>query len=63
MAGLRRIGFVTSYEFDRSTKTGVILLTNTSYGRANDKVLTRRILAQLHPASAGGTGLPPVEEH
>jgi CubicO group peptidase (beta-lactamase class C family) len=61
--GLRRIGFVTSYEFDRSTKSGVILLTNTSYGRANYKVLTRRILAQLYPASGGGTGLSPVEEH
>jgi hypothetical protein len=61
--GLRRVGFVASYEFDRSTRTGVILLTNTSYGRANYKALVRRILALLHPESLGGTGLAPTEEH
>jgi CubicO group peptidase (beta-lactamase class C family) len=61
--GLRRVGFVASYEFDRSTRTGVILLANTSYGRADYKPLVRRILLLLHPASAGGTGLKPTEEH
>jgi CubicO group peptidase (beta-lactamase class C family) len=61
--GLRRVGFVASYEFDRSAQTGVILLTNTSYGRANYKVLVRRILALLHPESPGGTGVAPTEEH
>lgn len=61
--GLRRAGFVSSYEFDRSTKTGVILLTNTSYGRANYKPLVRRMLLLLHPNSHEGTGLPTAEEH
>lgn len=61
--GLRRSGFVASYEFDRSTRTGVILLANTSYGRANYKPLVRRILWLLNPTSAGGAGLNPTEEH
>jgi CubicO group peptidase (beta-lactamase class C family) len=61
--GLRRVGFIASYEFDRSAQTGVILLTNTSYGRANYKVLVRRILALLHPESSGGTGVAQTEEH
>jgi CubicO group peptidase (beta-lactamase class C family) len=61
--GLRRAGFVASYEFDRSNRTGVILLTNTSYGRANYKTLVRRILALLNPESLGGTGREPTEEH
>jgi len=61
--GLRRAGFVASYEFDRSTRTGVILLTNTSYGHANYKRLVRQILARLHPTSSGGTGTPPTEQH
>ncbi len=61
--GLRRSGFQASYEFDRSTQTGVILLTNTSHGRADYKPLARRILLLLHPSSSGGTGLSPSEEH
>lgn len=61
--GLRRTGFQASYEFDRSTQTGVILLTNTSHGRADYKPLVRRILLLLHPGSSGGTGLSPREEH
>jgi hypothetical protein len=55
-------GFVASYEFDRPTRTSVILLANTSYGRANYKPLVRRILL-LHPGSPGGTGLVPTAEH
>lgn len=61
--GLRRAGFEASYEFDRSTQTGVILLTNTSHGRADYKPLVRRVLLLLHPGSSGGTGLSPSEEH
>jgi CubicO group peptidase (beta-lactamase class C family) len=61
--GLRRTGFVASYEFDRSTRTGVILLANASHGQADYKPLVRRILLLLHPASVGGTGLKPTEEH
>jgi CubicO group peptidase (beta-lactamase class C family) len=61
--GLRRVGFVASYEFDRSTRTGVILLSNTSYGCASYKSLVRRILLLLHPTSPGGAGLPRTEEH
>lgn len=56
-------GFIASYEFDRSTRTGVILLANTYGGHANYKVLTRRILASLHPSSGGGSGLTPLQEH
>lgn len=56
-------GFAASYEFDLATQTGIILLTNTSYGRADYKKLTRKILALLHPASSGGSGAPPRETH
>jgi CubicO group peptidase (beta-lactamase class C family) len=56
-------GFIASYEFDRSSRTGVILLANTYGGRAQYKVLVRRILALLNPQSTGGSGLPPLEQH
>ncbi len=56
-------GFATSYEFDGTTRTGVILLANTSSKRMNYKVLVRQMLAILNPASPGGSGLPPMEEH
>jgi CubicO group peptidase (beta-lactamase class C family) len=56
-------GFTASYEFDRSTRTGVILLANTYGGQANYKVLVRKILALLNPQSSGGSGQPPLEEH
>ncbi|WP_129645255.1 serine hydrolase domain-containing protein [Peristeroidobacter agariperforans] len=56
-------GFVTSYEFDGTRKTGVILLANTYAGQANYKVLVRRILARLNPTSPGGSGLAEIEQH
>jgi hypothetical protein len=56
-------GFVTSYDFDLPSQAGVILLANTYGGRANYKLLMRKILAILNPASSGGTGLPALEEH
>jgi hypothetical protein len=61
--GLRRAGFVASYEFGRSTRTGVILFNEYSHGRADYKPLVRQILLLRHPASTGGTGLKPTEEH
>jgi CubicO group peptidase (beta-lactamase class C family) len=56
-------GFTASYEFDAATRTGVVLLANTYGGHAKYKVLARNILALLNPASSGGTGSPPLEEH
>lgn len=56
-------GFTTSYEFDGSTKTGVIFLANTNGGRANYKRLARKILARLNPNSVGGAGVPLADEH
>jgi CubicO group peptidase (beta-lactamase class C family) len=56
-------GFVTSYEFDLSTQSGVILLANSSGGRATYKPLVRKILALLHSKSSGGTGQPATEVH
>lgn len=56
-------GFVTSYEFDGTRKTGVILLANTYAGQANYQVTVRRILALLDPTSPGGSGLAELEQH
>jgi len=56
-------GFVTSYEFDGAARAGVILLANTYAGRANYKVMVRRILALLNPNSPGGSGLAELEQH
>ncbi|WP_129777928.1 serine hydrolase domain-containing protein [Peristeroidobacter soli] len=56
-------GFVSSYEFDGTGKTGVILLGNSYGGRASYKPLVRRILALLNPASPGGSGLAELEQH
>ncbi|WP_161966199.1 serine hydrolase domain-containing protein [Steroidobacter cummioxidans] len=56
-------GFVTSYEFDGTAQTGVILLANTYAGRANYKDMVRRILALLNPTSPGGSGLAELEQH
>jgi CubicO group peptidase (beta-lactamase class C family) len=61
--GLWRVGFVASYEFNPAARTGVILLSNTSYGRADYKPLVRRILSILDPGSPGGSGVPSAEEH
>jgi len=60
--GLRR-GYVASYEFDRSTKAGVIVLSTTSGGSADYKPLVRRVLSMLNPDSRGGTGEPLQEAH
>jgi hypothetical protein len=60
--GLRR-GYVASYEFDRSTKTGVIVLSSSSAGKADYKPLVRRVLSMLNPESRGGTGAPLQENH
>jgi CubicO group peptidase (beta-lactamase class C family) len=56
-------GFVSSYEFDGTSKIGVILLGNSSGGRASYKPLVRRILALLDPTSPGGSGLAELEQH
>jgi CubicO group peptidase (beta-lactamase class C family) len=60
--GLRR-GYIASYEFDRSTKTGIIVLSSSSGGRAEYKPLVRRILSMLNPHGRGGTGEPLQEMH
>jgi CubicO group peptidase (beta-lactamase class C family) len=56
-------GFVTSYEFDGATDTGVIFLANAYGGKANYKLLARQILAFFNSDSAGGSGHRPPEEH
>lgn len=61
--GLWPEGFVSSYEFDGTRKTGVILLGNTDGGRASYKPLVRRILALLNPTSPGGSGIAELEQH
>jgi hypothetical protein len=61
--GLRH-GYIASYEFDRSTKTGVIVLSSSSAaGNAEYKPLVRKILSMVNPASRGGTGEPLQETH
>jgi hypothetical protein len=54
---------VASFEFDRSTKAGVIVLSSTSVGSADYKPLVRRVLSMLNPDSRGGTGEPLQEAH
>lgn len=54
-------GYAASYEFDRSTQCGVILLTN--FGASSYKPLVRKALKVLHPTSSGGTGLRGAEVH
>jgi CubicO group peptidase (beta-lactamase class C family) len=56
-------GYVASYEFDRSTKTGLIVLSSSSAGKAEYKPLVRKILSMLNPGSRGGTGEPLQEIH
>ena len=58
-----RVGFTSYLGMDRSTDTGIILLSNTSGGNADYKPLCRRILAMLNPRSRGGTGQAPSESH
>ena len=50
-------------KFDRSTKTGVIVLSSSSGGNAEYKPLVRKILSMLNPASRGGSGEPLQETH
>jgi len=56
-------GFTASYEFDRTTRTGVILLANSIGGTAKYKTVVRKILELVNPTSGGGSGLAPLEEH
>jgi hypothetical protein len=56
-------GYVASYEFDESTKTGIIALSSSSGGNAQFKPLVRRILSMLNPNGRGGTGEPLQESH
>ena len=56
-------GYIASYEFDVKADTGVILLANTNHGKANYKVLTRNILALLHPNSGGSNAITLLEHH
>jgi CubicO group peptidase (beta-lactamase class C family) len=58
-----RVGFTSYVGMDRSTGTGIILLSNTSGGNADYKPLCRRILSMLNPRSRGGTGQAPSESH
>ena len=53
--------FSGSYQFDRSTKAGIIVLTT----HVNDefKPLVRQSLKEIHPESHGGTGLETEEHH
>jgi CubicO group peptidase (beta-lactamase class C family) len=60
--GLRR-GYIASYEFDRSTKTGIIVLSSSSGGKGDYKTLARRVLSMLNPNGRGGTGEPLQEDH
>lgn len=56
-------GFISSYEFDGTAKTGVVLMANTYGGHADYKRMVRKILAVMNPDSPGGSGLKDVEEH
>lgn len=58
-----RWGFTSSYEFDRSAKIGLIVLSSTSGGKAEYKPLVRRTLSMLNRNSRGGTGEPLHESH
>ncbi|HLJ89821.1 MAG TPA: serine hydrolase domain-containing protein [Candidatus Angelobacter sp.] len=58
-----RLGFTSYLGIDRSTDTGIILLSNMSGGKADYKPLCRRILSMLNPRSRGGTGRAPSESH
>jgi CubicO group peptidase (beta-lactamase class C family) len=53
--------YITSYAFDRSEKSGIIVMTSDQAG--NYKKVVREALKILNPASPGGSGLPPLERH
>jgi CubicO group peptidase (beta-lactamase class C family) len=53
--------YITSYEFDRSAKSGIIVLTSDQ--TSNYKALVREALKILNPTSLGGSGLQPLERH
>jgi len=55
------LGYIAVYEFDRSERSGIIVLS-THY-TDDYKPIVRAALKKLHPASSGGTGLPAGEEH
>jgi len=53
--------YIASYEYDRASQSGIIVLTSH---RTNEyKPLVRKGLAILNPNSTGGTGLKSNEEH
>ncbi|MBW8881110.1 MAG: beta-lactamase family protein [Asticcacaulis sp.] len=53
--------FSGSYQFDRSSNAGIIVLT--THWNDEFKPVVRRSLKQMHPSSHGGTGLEPLEHH
>lgn len=59
--GGRTDGHLASYEFDRSSGSGLILLTTDE--RTDYYPLVRKTMSELNPRSAGGSGLPPLESH
>jgi CubicO group peptidase (beta-lactamase class C family) len=53
--------YIASYEYDRTTQSGIIILTSD---RTNAyKPLVRKALEILNPRSIGGTALNSAEEH
>jgi CubicO group peptidase (beta-lactamase class C family) len=53
--------YITSYEFDRSRQSGIVVLTSHRINAY--KPLVRKGLKILNPDSSGGTGLTPTEDH
>jgi CubicO group peptidase (beta-lactamase class C family) len=53
--------YIASYEYDRTQRSGIIVLT--THLTDEYKPLVRRSLQILHPSSTGGTALKPTEEH
>jgi CubicO group peptidase (beta-lactamase class C family) len=53
--------FSGSYQFDRPSKAGILVLT--THWTDEFKPVVRQSLKQMHPNSHGGTGLEPLERH
>jgi CubicO group peptidase (beta-lactamase class C family) len=53
--------FSGSYQFDRPSKAGILVLT--THETDEFKPVVRQSLKQMHPGSHGGTGLEPLEHH
>ena len=53
--------FSGSYQFDRASKAGIIVLT--THGTDEFKPIIRRSLKKMHPDSRGGIGFEPQERH